>query len=441
MRRWITALIFLAILLTGALLLLPHVINVVPGRYLVRLQHHPATARVLNWVRPIPATLPTPPGSVADLSPTARPAAWLPTSMPSPTPTPDPTGNAPRAPALLPTASPTVTPSPTPIPAAVTLSDMPVVWQDFSNCGPANLSILLTYFGADISQQAIAQQIRPNEEDRNVTPWELSAYVNSYTNLRASAHSGGDLDLIRRLIAAGAPVIIQRGYEVQDQGWFGHYLTIYGFDEGLGVFYSRDTSGGPFDGTARVDAAERIASMWRQFNNNFVVAYSAELASAITAILGPEQLDPRQMWQHSASLAETDLDANPQDAFTWYNLGVSLVHLGDLVSGADYYANAASAFDQARRIGLPPRLPFYQHEIFRAYQMSGRNDDLLWLTTTLTSSVFGARYVEEIDWYHALALSSAGDTGGAREFLERALRVNPHFVPAQASLEALNGAP
>lgn len=437
MLRRATTLLILGGLLWGALWLLPRAIDAVPGRYLVRLQQYPVTARVLNWIRPIPATLPTPPTAAAD-SPTPRPAALLPT--PTPPAPPRPTAR-PALQAASATPNPTATPDPTPIPATVSLTDVPVVWQDFSNCGPANLSILLAYLGADISQQAIAQQIRPNEEDRNVTPWELSDYVNHYTNLRASAHSGGDLALLRRLLAAGLPVTIQRGYDVEDQGWFGHYLTLYGYDAGLGVFYSRDTSGGPFDGTARVDAAGRILSMWRQFNYNFVVVYAAESALAVAAILGPKQLDAMRMWQHSATLAEKDLAADSDDAFNWYNLGVNLTHLGDLSGDGNYYTNATRAFDQARQLGLPPRLPFYQHEIFRAYHMSGRNSDLLWLTTTLTSSVFGARYVEEIDWYHALALMAAGDTAGAREFLERARRVNPHFTPAQASLDALNVVP
>ena len=432
MRRWAVALIVVGLALGGLRLALPAAVEAVPGRYLVRLQQHPVTARVLNWIRPIPTTLPF---SLTPLAPRPPQTLWL-TPEP-PTPTPIPTATRRVAAAESPAPSPTPTPLPTPMPAAVTLPAVPVVWQDFSNCGPANLSIALNYFGQTVSQQTIAERVRPNEEDRNVTPWELSAYVNAFTPLQARAFSGGDLALLRQLVAAGAPVTIQRGYTVAEQGWFGHYLTIYGYDSEQGVFYSRDTSGGPFDGSARVDDFGRIQAMWQQFNYNFYVVFSAELAPSITAILGADRLDARQMWQRSAAQAEADLTTDPANAFAWFNLGINLTHLGDLTAAPDYYANAAAAFDQARQIGIPPRLPFYQHEIFRAYQMSGRQRDLLWLTTTLTSSVAGARFVEEIDWYHALALLADGDRAGAREFLERALRVNPRFTPAQTGLDAL----
>ena len=65
--------------------------------------------------------------------------------------------------------------------------------------------------------------------------------------------SGGDLEMIKRFLAAGFPVVIEKGYELPDSGWWGHYLTIYGYDDQLEELYSQDSYLGPFDGSGRVD--------------------------------------------------------------------------------------------------------------------------------------------------------------------------------------------
>ena len=76
-------------------------------------------------------------------------------------------------------------------------------------------------------------------EDRNVSPWQIADYVNEQlTGFKALARSGGDLDMIKRFLAAGFPVVIEKGYELPDSGWWGHYLTIYGYDDELEELYS-----------------------------------------------------------------------------------------------------------------------------------------------------------------------------------------------------------
>lgn len=428
----------LMIALAAGWLALPGLVNALPGRYLVRLQSHPWTAAALNVIRPLPTALPAPTHQAPP--PTIVLPTPLPTFTPTPAATPTPPAISLTATAIgppTPTATATPIPSPTPLPVQQLLSGAPVVWQSFSNCGPANLSIALGYWGEAISQEIIAQQVRPNEEDRNVSPWEMRDYVNQHTRLRASAHSGGDIALLQTLLAAGIPVTVQRGYDVAEQGWFGHYLTLYGYDAAAQTFYSRDTSSGPFDGTPRLDTFEQLQRMWQQFNYNFVVVYPPDQEGLVQALLGATLTDPAAMWQHSAAQAQAEIAARPDDAFAWYNLGVNLTHLADLAGRPEDYTAAVSAFDQARQIGLPPRLPFYQHEIFRAYQMADRYDELLWLTTTMTTSVYGGWWVEEINWYHGLALLAQGDMAGARQTLERALRVNPFFEPAQTTLDSL----
>lgn len=438
-RRW-GALAVVLVALAVAGWRAPAVLDQLPGPWLVRLQSHPLTAGVVAWARPVPATLPTrPPPDAMPPPPVPSPP---PTAVPTPTPLPTTSTTPTAAAALAATlpAVPTATalpPTATPLPARHVLADVAVVAQSFSNCGPANLAIVLDYWDSAESQSTIAAVIRPNQEDRNVSPWELRDFVNRHTDLRAVAHAGGDTALLRRLLAAGFPVIIQRGYDVAELGWFGHYLTLYGYDDADAVFLSRDTSAGPFDGAPRRDAYAAVDAMWHQFNRNFVVVFAPPDGDRVSALLGPTYADDAAMWQHAADQAAAAVAADPADPFAWHNLGVSRTRLALPTGDAAQLAAAGAAFDQARAIGIPSRLLFYEQTLLENYLAAGRLDDLLWLTTIMTTSVPAGRFVEELDYYHGVALHAAGDVAEARAAFERALRVNPAYEPARAALAAL----
>ena len=100
---------------------------------------------------------------------------------------------------------PTNTPTPLPLPAAYTLNGMGVIRQTFNNCGPANLTQVLNWYGNEITQQEVASYLKPNREDRNVSPWQIADYVNERTGgeFKAVAASGGTQELVKQYIAAG----------------------------------------------------------------------------------------------------------------------------------------------------------------------------------------------------------------------------------------------
>ena len=137
--------------------------------------------------------------------PTPAEAIVLPTSVVTQTPTSLPTLVPDQLTATLaPTA--TTQPSPTPIPAKV---DLPApLWelQGANNCGPATLALYLRFYGWEGNQDNIAQLVKPIVEDRNVNPEELVYYVRTHAGwLGAEFRVGGDLTLLKQLIAAGFP--------------------------------------------------------------------------------------------------------------------------------------------------------------------------------------------------------------------------------------------
>ena len=338
------------------------------------------------------------------------------------------------------TPQPTATPLPTavPLPVSHSLDGMGAVKQSFNNCGPANLTQVLNWYGNDITQEEIAAYLKPNSEDRNVSPWQIEDYVNeqTYGEFKATAHSGGTQDLLKELIAAGYPVVIEKGYELPSSGWWGHYLTVYAYDDEAGEFMTQDSYLGPFDGSGAPASYEEVAKYWPHFNNTFYVVYRPEQEAEVMEIIGPELADTISMWQLVAQGAQQAVEDNPEDAFSWFNLGTALTRLGENVTegNAEYYQAAVQAYDQAREIGLPPRMLWYQHRPYVAYDKVGRYQDVLDLTNA-TLETQGGRNVEETYLYKGHTLAALGDLYGARDAYLSALAINENLYPAQIALD------
>ncbi|MBZ0294546.1 MAG: C39 family peptidase, partial [Anaerolineae bacterium] len=109
-------------------------------------------------------------------------------------------------------------------------------YQGWNNCGPATLTYTLSYFGYTDDQTRAAHWLKPNNEDKNVSPEEMVAYVNTQIPeiaVYALRRYDGDLDLLKTLLANRFPVIIEKGYDPppHDKGWMGHYLLVAGYDD------------------------------------------------------------------------------------------------------------------------------------------------------------------------------------------------------------------
>ncbi len=461
------------IILIIGLFALPNIVQAIPGRYRVALQERiPAASVVLegviDQVAPVATALPAPSaanvGEAVDISallavePLATSTSsvqavptMLPTAQPTDIPEVEEEGESVAETAVsIPQPSPTIKPSPTPqptipatpepLPASVILEGMGVIKQTFNNCGPANLTQTLNFYGSDITQTEIASYLKPSSEDRNVSPWQIADYVNeqTYGEFRASAHSGGTLDLLKQFVAAGYPVVVEKGYELPTSGWWGHYLTVFGYDDDAQVFYSQDSFLGPWDGSGRIDDYAEMEYFWQQFNYTFYVVYKPEQEAEVHAILGEEMLDPFTMWRNVAARAEQETVANPDYSFAWFNLGTALTELGLLEGDAAYYLGGAQAYDTARELGLRPRMLWYQFRPYMAYYKTGRFEDVLTLADA-TLETQGGRNVEETYWYKGLAQESTGDISGAIGSYQTALTVNENAYYAEWSLNALTG--
>lgn len=369
--------------------------------------------------------------TLAAIKPAAlQPTALLPPATRTPAPS-EPTSTP------LPTSSPTPTLAPTPIPGQVALTGITHEYQQMNNCGPATLSMLLTYWGWQGDQRDTRRYLRPNfaeVDDKNVNPSEMVSFIESQTSLKAQARLGGDLDTVKHLLAAGFPVIVEKGFQPPKEDWMGHYEVINGYDDAQGRFITQDAYIMPDFPVPYGDLSER---WWRDFNYVYLVAYPPEREAEVLSILGPDA-DPAANYRRAAdkAAAETATLGGRDLFFAWFNLGSSLASLGS-------YAEAAQAFDQAfavyadlRQDERPWRVLWYRAEPYAAYYHTGRYQDVINLANT-TLSFLSAPILEETLYWRGLAKEAAGDLQGAISDLKRAVRVNPASTSAAAELQRL----
>ncbi len=430
--------LFLCVLLLGWWLL-PRMVAALPTDIRGRLPEN----MMRLAITPLPTALPLPANPVVFDSGLPM-LAVLPTQTKTPLPTTavttpqSDTVSEDNSPTSTPQPTPTLTPSPTPLPQRTILTGLTNEPQKYNNCGPANLSILFNYYNQDFDQLEIAKAVKPHYEDRNVSPYELVDYVNENSGLKAAVYRGGDLDLLKRLLIVGFPVIIEKGYEPSEwQGWMGHYLTIYGYDDVEQFFWSMDSFLGPWEDEGRPYSYSDIKKYWSQFNNTFILLYEPEDEAVVTAVLGSTHTDPQTMWQNALTQTQNQLAADPKNAFAWANLSLNLLELADYNPDESLNTQAASALDQARLAGLPPRMLWYQPELYAVYLSNGRYDDVLTLTNSILENPSG-QHVEETFFYRGEALRALGELDQAAYAYQRALELKPHYPAALAAQNNLH---
>ena len=346
---------------------------------------------------------------------------------PSSTPLPIPTA----------TLLPFPTSTSTPIPASIALGGIRHEYQKFNNCAPTSLSMVLSYWGWQGDQFQTRAYLRPSFEidDKNVNPFEIVDYVKKNTEFDALWRVGGDLELLKRLLAAGYPVLIEKGLDPHDDAWLGHYQVISGYDDTRGQFLVYDSYEGPPE--AYGVSYEVIGQFWRHFNFVYVVIFPRDRAAEVESILGPNS-DPVRNFQYAAQLASNEANTltGREQFFAWFNLGSNLVYLQDYAGAAQAYDNAFSLYASLPNDERPWRLLWYQDGPYAAYYYSGRYQDVINLAHSTLINV-DKPVLEETYYWRGRAKAALGDREGAIEDLKRAYELNPNSTPAGAELQGL----
>jgi tetratricopeptide (TPR) repeat protein len=283
-----------------------------------------------------------------------------------------------------------------------------------------------------------------SKDDKNVMPYELVDFVNENTEYRALMRQGGDENLVKRLIAAGFPVVVEKGYYERDTtgkiSWLGHYLFTTGYDDARGGFIVQDAYTKP--GKSILSDYAAYQDGWRAFNNLFMVVYSPEREAELMSVLGPWQ-DETWAAQHALELAEKDIKTlNDNNLFfAWFNKGTSHVALKQYVDAANAYDKAFALYAKwnTEKQDRPYRIMWYQTGPYFAYFYSARYADVINLAdTTLTDPASKTeRTLEESLLWRGRAYYLAGNTQAAVDDYRKALKIHVDWLPAVQALQDL----
>lgn len=304
------------------------------------------------------------------------------------------------------------------LPSQVSLSGIRHEYQRFNNCGPATMGMYLSYYGRSENQYDLAKTLKPNSQDKNVSPLEIAQLAE---NLGLKSHYGvaGTLDLLKQLLAEGFPVMVESWF-VTEKGGMGHYRLLTGYNDDTNTFNAYDS----YHGINQSLPYVAFDKDWQAFQRTYILIYPANKTPQVKKILADRLSDEKQI---NFEVAQSELANQPNNVFAQFNMGSSLVML-------EKYQEAAKAYDAAAKTGWPWRMLWYQFGVFKAYYQVGRYQDVLRLAKQNLNLVDDL----EESWYWAgKAYEGLGNNEKAIEAYQKAVQYKPNYPEAQQALQSL----
>ena len=349
-------------------------------------------------------------------------------------------------PTPVPSSTPTL--SPTPLPDSIRLEG--VKYEDQHNrynfCGPANLSMALTFWGWEGNRDVVGEYVKTNQKDKNVMPYELQDFVLTQTDgfYGALIRYGGDIDLLKKLVAGGFPVVTEKGYYTYDltgrYGWLGHYQFVTGYDDTQGVLVVQDTYVPKGENHEFTDT--EFNDGWRSFNHLFMVVYPLGREAELLNLLG-DYADADWSNRKALEIATREVStlSGIDQFFAAFTVGTSHVNLKEYVDAAYAYDYAFQLYADLPKDDLRPfRTMWYQTGPYFAYYYSGRYQDVIDLAN-VTFDTVGDDVLEETWYWRGMGKLALGDTEGAIADFRESVRLHPDFAPGLYQLEQLGVSP
>lgn len=273
---------------------------------------------------------------------------------------------------LLPTPTPTVTLKP--LPTSKILPGGTHVFQTFNNCGPAVLSMALSYYQIKANQEQLGKELRPRQhprginDDKSVSFKELAARAEEYGFL-AYHRPMGNKNLIINFINNDIPVMVRTLLKPDED--IGHFRLIKGYEQ-TGQILVQDDS---LQGENLRYTIEEMNELWQVFSYEYLVLVPEDQMVIAETILG-EDIDPEVAWEKALVDSEREISNNPKNIYAWFNNSIAHYNLKN-------YPQAVQSFEQVEN-RLPFRTLWYQIEPIMAYFMLGDYQRV----TTLSGQIF-----------------------------------------------------
>jgi tetratricopeptide (TPR) repeat protein len=297
-------------------------------------------------------------------------------------------------------------------PTAKTLTGGKQVFQTFNNCGPASLSIALSFYGKSVSQQELGQALRPyqnaqgKDDDKSVTLDELAAQAQKY-DLITYHRPAGNMQLIKQFIANDIPVVTRTWLKKDDD--IGHYRVIIGYNEDKQQIIQDDS----MQGANLAFSYEDYGQLWEAFNYEYLIVAPKDKQEIVEAIL-TEDLEETHAWQIAVTLSDAALQKNQSDIYAEFNKSVALYHLGEDEAAIRSFEKVESR--------LPARMLWYQLEPLLAYYHLGEDQKVM----SISEQIFNDRNpsYSELHYLRSKIFQKQGNAAAAEEELKKAEKFN-----------------
>lgn len=315
---------------------------------------------------------------------------------------------------------------PVDLPTEKVLNNNYHIFQTFNNCGPAALSMALSYYGIKVSQQELGQALRPyqvpggNNDDKSVTLEEVANQAKKY-DLIPFLRPNGNIELIKKFIANDIPVITRTWLKPNDD--IGHYRIVKGYDDSKGILIQDDSLQGKNLKYTYTD----FNNLWKKFNYEYLVLVPAEKQQLAEAILA-DDLDYKTSWEKVVTAAKQQLATDPNDVDTRFNLSVAYHNIGDYQNSVTEYEKIANQ--------LPFRTLWYQIEPIMAYYELGNYERVFAITDQILNN--HNRAFSELYLIRGQIYLKQGNKAAAKQQFQQAVQYNLNLESAKTALDSVD---
>jgi tetratricopeptide (TPR) repeat protein len=320
------------------------------------------------------------------------------------------------------------------LPPTTLLNGFTWIHQGTNRCSAAALSIHLSYYQpvtAETYYALAGRELNTFGADASVRIEEMAAVAQKYGH-GAVVRRGGTIELMKQLLAAGFPILVENSYFEGDDwyhDWLSHNRVLMGYDENLGEFYFQDPLLGYPDGKRVAYKYADFDARWRPFNRDYMVLYHLQDEALVQSILG-EQWDKTFNANYVLEVSQAEIANGQADNYAYFNLGWAQLQLG-------MNEEAAASFEAALNLGLPMRMLWYEFGPFEAYLAVGRYEDVIYLVNQQINVAGDSISIEEWYYYAGMAYEAMGNRERAMLNYEVAVVRNTNFTEAAERLQNL----
>lgn len=314
------------------------------------------------------------------------------------------------------------TPTPIPLPNSHTIPIRTHVFQTFNNCGPATLSMALSYVNIDKSQAELGQILRPyqiaggDNDDKSVTLEEIANQAKKY-GLYAYLRPNGTIEKLRSFISHNIPVVTRTWLKTNED--IGHYRIIRGYDDVTLQIIQDDSLQNK---NLRYSYTEYL-QLWQPFNYEYLVIVNEEKKELVEKIL-EDEIDEKKAWKNALERINQEIKIQPDNWHLTFAKSRIYYYLGE-------YKNSVREYEKVES-KLSFRTLWYQIEPILAYYHLGNYEKSLFLINKILNNqnkAFSELYILRGDIY-----KKTGNKEAAVSDYQKAVFYNKNLEEAQQRL-------